>query len=252
MTIGLDRSKLNCNHYAIDPDLADRAVEMYESGLSAHRVAKELHIATKTVLDYVRRAGKEVRKPVLTDQQKSNIIIEFNKETPLVDIEKQYKIPYSAILYFLKTKGLFYGLSASSKRRTHPKEQLCVNTTFGIYKKMAENRKLTFNLTLEQVKELIFKPCFYCGRKNVNLGTKNCGSVKHNGIDRKDSDLGYEINNVVSCCGECNRAKSTRTVEQFYLIVKRIYENLSLNNSSLELVNISDYIFGRRGKMKVK
>ena len=59
--------------------------------------------------------------------------------------------------------------------------------------------------------------CFYCGqlpsREKVTRG--NNGSFVYNGIDRKDNNKGYSIDNVVSCCSICNRAKHTILFNEF-------------------------------------
>lgn len=41
------------------------------------------------------------------------------------------------------------------------------------------------------------KPCYYCGELR-----------EYNGIDRIDSNIGYEDNNIVPCCEICNKMKS--------------------------------------------
>lgn len=66
-------------------------------------------------------------------------------------------------------------------------------------------------------------PCHYCGGERETTGT---------GLDRKDSSKGYEVENVVPCCRDCNTAKSDRfSVEEMLLIgqvIARIKRNRSL------------------------
>ena len=47
------------------------------------------------------------------------------------------------------------------------------------------------------------QPCHYCGGETEN------------GADRKDSNGGYTVDNVVPCCWGCNRAKKDKSYESF-------------------------------------
>jgi len=80
------------------------------------------------------------------------------------------------------------------------------------YKAHAKERCLEFALTNEQFFTLIKKPCHYCGGFALAL----------NGVDRVDNEKGYTEHNSVSCCKWCNRAKDTRSIEDFYAWVDRI------------------------------
>ena len=72
-------------------------------------------------------------------------------------------------------------------------------------------------MTYEQVEKIIQEPCFYCGTEKSNHKvTKNCKEgYDHNGIERIDSSVGCEPNNVVACCKMCNYAKSNLTKDDF-------------------------------------
>jgi len=96
------------------------------------------------------------------------------------------------------------------------------------YKVSAKRRKLEFNLTEEQFKELIQQNCYYCGSKPNNISKRfNCnGSYIYNGLDRIDNTKGYTIDNVVSCCRFCNMAKNNHTIQEFKEWIKKVYKNL--------------------------
>ena len=66
----------------------------------------------------------------------------------------------------------------------------------------------THSLTNEQFNAIVALPCAYCG--------KEPSSTHYNGLDRLDSnDRVYHIDNVVSCCGDCNIMKYKHSVEYF-------------------------------------
>ena len=76
--------------------------------------------------------------------------------------------------------------------------------------------------------------CFYCGiapsneynyfikKKDASQEAKNNGNFFYNGLDRIDSSLPHTIDNVVSSCSICNRAKNERTTEKFYQYISQL------------------------------
>lgn len=72
-------------------------------------------------------------------------------------------------------------------------------------------------------------PCYYCGLENSNFIKdrikKNDLVIKFNGLDRIDSNDGYYLSNVVSCCKYCNCAKNTMTQDEFKNFIIRLYHN---------------------------
>lgn len=73
-------------------------------------------------------------------------------------------------------------------------------------KKMGKSR--TFHLTKEEYFNLLSQPCYYCNRSlSEETGI---------GLDRKDNNGDYTIDNVVQCCGICNsRRGSSMSSEEF-------------------------------------
>lgn len=96
------------------------------------------------------------------------------------------------------------------------------------YKRGAKRRNKDFSLTMEDIKDIVFKPCHYCGAppqdrgylkhwrgKNENRYIKSKTKLFANGIDRVDNSLGYFKENCVPCCSTCNSAKLDRSKEEF-------------------------------------
>ena len=75
-----------------------------------------------------------------------------------------------------------------------------------IYRQSANHRKLEFTLTLEQFTLIIQSEFMYCDKKEEG---------KLVGIDRVDSNGGYTVENVVSCCPHCNYMKKDMSFEEF-------------------------------------
>lgn len=95
------------------------------------------------------------------------------------------------------------------------------------YKMNAKNKNLEFNLNVEEIDKLFCGNCFYCGVKPSKiLKLKNCyGEFVYNGIDRVDNSIGYVNSNCVSCCEKCNYKKLDFSFEDFFNLIKKIYEN---------------------------
>ena len=93
------------------------------------------------------------------------------------------------------------------------------------YKKAAKRRGILFNITPNDFEDLVYKNCFYCNTKPNNRRKSRFGDLDciYNGLDRKDSSLGYELDNVVPCCANCNYAKSTMSVVEFITWAKRVF-----------------------------
>lgn len=91
------------------------------------------------------------------------------------------------------------------------------NGLYSRYKSAAKERKLQFKLTIEEFTILTSTNCHYCDKKPSQMvkGKTSNGPYIHNGIDRKDNNIGYLIDNCVPCCKTCNFAKHTQTLDEF-------------------------------------
>lgn len=92
-------------------------------------------------------------------------------------------------------------------------------------RRSARSRGLEFNLSLEDVVNLLATPhCYYSGRK---LTEENFT------IDRVKNHLGYVKGNVVACCKEVNRIKST--------LIEDPHTRLTANELKSVLVSFKEF-----------
>jgi len=96
---------------------------------------------------------------------------------------------------------------------------------FSLYKNKAHKRNKIFTLELKDFSRLVKQDCFYCGlepkqiiKKNKSIGSQ----IIYNGIDRKDSSIGYELFNCVACCKRCNTSKTDMTFDDWMEHIKTI------------------------------
>lgn len=110
----------------------------------------------------------------------------------------------------------------------------------------AKTRNIKFELSLNEFKNLISKACFYCGKKDTMSDW--CYASKseffHNGIDRRDNEIGYTVHNCVPCCKICNVSKNSYTEKQFLEHVRAIANHRNLGSMKSAIVT---GVFGQDG-----
>lgn len=153
--------------------------------------------------------------------------------------------------YYSKTSMMFYGIcqTCSVERKltlSHVGVILkgrgggchCSRRRFGTdseykwryqsYIQAAKKRSLSWNIEYKQFLEITKQKCYYCDAEPEMRPShsKRWGfKFPMSGIDRIDSNRGYEIDNVVPCCSYCNQAKWDHDVQDFLLWIKRVYSH---------------------------
>lgn len=86
---------------------------------------------------------------------------------------------------------------------------------------LKNGKKYPVELSREEIKDLIFGDCFYCGAQPsqvMNIGNNISGrkmAFLYNGIDRVDNTKGYSLNNCVTSCRYCNAGKNTLSPKEY-------------------------------------
>lgn len=91
---------------------------------------------------------------------------------------------------------------------------------YTVYKFRANKCDIPFELSRDEYYGMIKQPCHYC----------NCVSKIRSGVDRKDNDRGYCLDNCVPCCTMCNFIKNTYSVKDFLIFVDYIIIQNGLNH----------------------
>ena len=102
-------------------------------------------------------------------------------------------------------------------------DETCINLLLGRYRYSARLRSFSFSLSRDEFKTLLMSDCHYCDEPPSNEWKYKDHVLVYNGIDRVDSQRGYEIDNVVPSCRICNRAKANMTTEEWIAWIKRLY-----------------------------
>lgn len=106
------------------------------------------------------------------------------------------------------------------QRKYYQKTKYSAKYRYTKYRYGAEKRGYQFRLSLDEFCQLISSECHYCGAD---------GRV---GIDRRDNNTGYLIQNCVPCCSKCNYLKGKKSVDEFLELAEHfasIAKNLSKN-----------------------
>lgn len=100
------------------------------------------------------------------------------------------------------------------------------------YKRRAKRKNLEVTITDDDFIRLVTTDCHYCG-KSWQSETRICNRspVAMLTIDRKDSKLGYILENCVSSCKECNTIKMETPYTEFIARLKRIIAHLEQSGS---------------------
>jgi hypothetical protein len=95
-------------------------------------------------------------------------------------------------------------------------------------KRDAKNRGIDFEITFDDFRTISSKNCFYCNVEPLqsnDFGLQTYGVYKYNGMDRVNPAIGYKLDNIVPCCWNCNKAKSSLSQDEFKSLIRNIYNN---------------------------
>ena len=111
-----------------------------------------------------------------------------------------------------------------------PAGEAHMNAIYGHYKRNAKKTGRGWELDKKTFRKLTSKNCYYCGaepsEQYINEVRKRQfnGAYLSNGLDRIDNEVGYSADNVVPCCYRCNKAKGEISQNDFFRLVKEVYE----------------------------
>lgn len=117
------------------------------------------------------------------------------------------------------------------KKYYKTKESVFIKKIFESYKKGAKRRNFVFEVDIEYFSSFLTKKCHYCGIEPLQKIKSSNNYFLYNGVDRKNSKLGYIKNNLVPCCFICNRGKSNMNYDDFINYLKRVSK---FNNNILK------------------
>lgn len=128
------------------------------------------------------------------------------------------------------------GVEAARIKTTCIGPKSCFNFLFLRYKREAKSRNYKFNLPKKVFKKLLLQECHYCKEPPSNSYSSAAYKLYYNGIDRKDNNKHYTIDNCVSCCFICNKMKMNLDYNKFIEKCSKIRENfINLNENKVDV-----------------
>lgn len=197
----------------------NKALQMFNEGKSFISIGKELGVGANTIKRRLENIGV-----------KSNHFKDFEK-SELYDLYVVKGLTTQEIgeIYNCSKQAINRNLKKFNIPLRHPghriKPDSDVRALYSSYKHSSKSRNITFNLSFDKFKKLISSSCHYCSSPPSSQYKNKCYNLTYNGIDRIDNNIGYENNNVVTCCWFCNKMKHNMTHEDFVNRVIMIYEN---------------------------
>jgi hypothetical protein len=136
----------------------------------------------------------------------------------------------TALTLITKNNTTSCGCWNSLKQQKLPGEAAC-RACYSSRRADAKHRQLGWKLTIEEYKYLTSQNCYYCDKPPSNeYGSNNYnGNYKYSGLDRVNNLLGYQLDNCVPCCKECNHAKGMLSMQDFTNHIRQIYDNFVVN-----------------------
>jgi hypothetical protein len=132
------------------------------------------------------------------------------------------------VIFTIRTKEIKKGrkscgcLTRLARYRKLPPDIAMINFKYRHYITSAKKRNLSWELDKKQFTNLIFGNCTYCGVEPSLIVKRLNETISINGVDRVNNEIGYSIDNVVSCCKICNYAKSNLTYNEFKTWIIRL------------------------------
>lgn len=119
-------------------------------------------------------------------------------------------------------KKNFKSCGCLPRKKSKTNNEVCINRIFTSYKNGAKRRGFIFEVDIEYFSIILIKNCHYCGIEPLQKIKVKDNFFLYNGIDRKNSSLGYVKNNLLPCCFICNRGKSNMNYKDFKKHLLRI------------------------------
>ena len=114
-----------------------------------------------------------------------------------------------------KRKRYYKNRILKPRKPRKPRKKDFIKEKYNRYRLGAKYRNIEFMITFEEFKDFWQKPCYYCGEEINKIG-----------LDRINNKREYKVDNIVSCCSDCNYLKGRFTKDKFIEQCKKVAHNL--------------------------
>lgn len=131
--------------------------------------------------------------------------------------EQAHRNTHRCIFHYKEYRNSYYAKNKELLReREKPKEKIFDRTPKRRFKRAQTiNKNIGWFISYESWLTLVSQKCYYCDGALPETGY---------GLDRKNPTGQYVLDNVVSCCAECNKTKRNRfNCEEFKIMMDALF-----------------------------
>jgi hypothetical protein len=174
---------------------------------------------------HIRKFGRLTVKEFSKIDEDNNVIFKCDCECGKQDIE----VKGNSIKSGTKSCGC---LRSDSIKKNRLGKDRCAEFILKKCKSISVQRDIPCDITYQDIKDLIYKKCHYCGSKPSSVFGHyiyNNKIIRYNSVDRLDNTTGFVSHNTVPCCWSCAKMKGELGGDMFYKKCKQIVINLEKN-----------------------
>lgn len=99
-----------------------------------------------------------------------------------------------------------------------------LNEAYNAHLANAKTREYISYLSKEEFKDIISKPCLYCGKFSKRKNYYTGAILELNSVDRRNNEPYYKLENSQSLCFDCQKIKFDKTHDDFLNKINEIVE----------------------------
>ena len=223
-------------------------LDLYKEGWSISSLAERFSCSYDTIKVATIKAGMFLRrynKIEFTKEQENQILSQYKNGDSLSKISKVFNCTVTPIERVLRENGtITRGVEWNGGKNRFINKDKKNHFTVAVYNNRmhsAIKQGLEWKITQKDINEIYEKQsglCFYTGipLRSTDNPKIYASEMKNNpltiSIDRRDSSVGYSIDNIVLCCRFVNYAKNAYSEDVFMQSLRLLVENLSAKVAS--------------------
>ncbi len=186
------------------------------------------HYCIDCVNSYKKLNKEKIKQQSILRKSRTSKIYEFNCKKCLLHFTS---FRSNALCCSKNCYRQYYNNSIKGKNTTRIFNTQTIRTLphrFNSSRSKAKGRELSWSIDFENYELLQQSGCFYCSENLLNKTSV--------GLDRINNDLGYDLMNVLPCCGDCNKVRQDKLTVNEMTEVRQLLKYLRDDISKEEFI----------------